>query len=263
MATAQLSGLRHLVLVDAKAPTSFFAYPGKPSYLVPDGCEVHVLAGETDDVRGAFDAVAGALGSNEDVPIQQEFRPDRPSGDLTAETVCAGLGAVLPEGAIVSDEANTSGVFALAFTAGAPRHDWLTLTGGAIGQGLPVASGAAVAAPDRPAIALQADGSALYTIQALWTQARESLDVTTILLNNRSYSILNLELNRLGAEASGPAARALLDLSRPDMDFVSIATGLGVPASRAENAEDFTRQLVRAIAEPGPHLIETVIPPLM
>jgi acetolactate synthase I/II/III large subunit len=263
MATAQLSGLRHLVLVDAKAPVAFFAYPGKPSYLVPDGCEVHVLAGAADDVRGALDAVADALGSNKDVPIQQVFRPDRPSGDLTAETVCAGLGAVLPDGAIVSDEANTSGVFALAYTAGAPRHDWLTLTGGAIGQGLPVATGAAIAAPNRPVIALQADGSALYTIQALWTQARESLDVTTILLNNRSYSILNLELSRINAEASNPAARALLDLSRPDMDFVSIATGLGVAASRAQSAEDFTRQLVRAIAEPGPHLIEAVIPPLM
>jgi acetolactate synthase-1/2/3 large subunit len=264
MATAQLSGLRHLVLVDAKAPVSFFGYPGKPSYLVPDGCEVHVLAGAADDVRGALDAVADALGSNkEDVPIQREFQLDRPSGDLTAETVCAGLGAVLPEGAIVSDEANTSGVFALAFTAGAPRHDWLTLTGGAIGQGLPVATGAAIAAPDRPVIALQADGSALYTIQALWTQARESLDVTTILLNNRSYSMLNLELSRVEGEAPNPAARALLELTRPDMDFVSIATGLGVPASRAESAEHFTRQLVRAIAEPGPHLIEAVIPPLV
>ena len=144
-------------------------------------------------------------------------------------------------------------------TAGAPRHDWLTLTGGAIGQGMPLAVGAAVACPDRKVVNLEADGSALYTLQALWTQARESLDVVTILLNNRSYAVLNMELNRVGAEP-GPKARSLLDLSQPDMDFVALATGLGVPATRATTADELSEQLARALAEPGPSLIEAMVP---
>ncbi len=167
---------------------------------------------------------------------------------------------MLPENAIVSDEAVTSGVTLAASTAGAPAHDWLTLTGGAIGQGLPVAVGAAVACPDRPVFALQADGSALYTIQSLWTMAREALDVTVVILNNRSYAILNMELARVGAKAAGPAAKAQLDLGRPDVDFVSIATGFGVPARRVDDAEQLVEALQNAAAEPGPHLIEAVIP---
>jgi acetolactate synthase-1/2/3 large subunit len=146
------------------------------------------------------------------------------------------------------------------FTAGAPRHSWLTLTGGAIGQGLAVATGAAVAAPDRKVISLESDGSALYTIQALWTQAREGLDVTTILYNNRSYAILNMELDRVGVEAAGPKAKDMLDLSRPDLDFTSIARGFGVDACRAETAEQFNAALERALAGPGPSLIEAMVP---
>ncbi|MEZ5207484.1 MAG: thiamine pyrophosphate-dependent enzyme [Acidimicrobiales bacterium] len=151
-------------------------------------------------------------------------------------------------------------MWAPMFTAGAPAHDWLCLTGGAIGQGLPVATGAAIACPDRPVICLESDGSSLYTIQSLWTMAREGLDVTTVLLNNRSYAVLNMELNRVGAEAGGPKAKEMLDLHRPDMDFVSIATGLGVPATRATTAEEFTTQLERAIATPGPALVEAIVP---
>src|SRR5690606_8357710 len=147
-------------------------------------------------------------------------------------------GSLRPEGAIVAAEGNTAALFAPAMTAGAPRHDWLCLTGGAIGQGLPVATGAAVACPDRKVIALQADGSAMYTLQALWTQAREGLDVVTIIFNNRSYAVLNMELDRVGAEAPGPHARDLLDLSRPDLDFVSLSQGLGVPATRATTADE-------------------------
>ncbi|HEX8804234.1 MAG TPA: thiamine pyrophosphate-dependent enzyme, partial [Acidimicrobiales bacterium] len=173
------------------------------------------------------------------------------------------VGALLPDGAIVSDEANTSGLFAPALTAGAPRHDWLCLTGGAIGQGMPVATGAAVACPDRRVVSLQADGSALYTIQALWTQAREGLDVTTLVFNNRSYAVLNMELSRVGAAAGGPKARDLLDLSRPDIDFTALATGLGVPATRATTAEELADQLARSLAEPGPSLVEAVVPPIM
>ncbi|MGA8460845.1 MAG: thiamine pyrophosphate-dependent enzyme, partial [Streptosporangiaceae bacterium] len=173
--------------------------------------------------------------------------------------VAAAVGALLPEGAIVSDEANTSGLWLPGATAGAPPHDWLTLTGGSIGQGLPVATGVAVACPGRPVLALEADGSAMYTLSALWTHAREGLDITTVIFNNRSYAILNMELNRVGAEPAGDAARNLLELSRPSLDFVALANGMGVPASRASTPGEFGAQLQQALAEPGPHLIEALI----
>jgi acetolactate synthase-1/2/3 large subunit len=165
----------------------------------------------------------------------------------------------LPENAIISDEANTSGLLLPAATAGSPPHDVLTLTGGAIGQGLPVAVGAAIAAPHRPVIALQADGSALYTISALWTMAREQLDITVVVLNNRAYAILQVELMRVGASAAGTTAQSLLDLSNPDIDFVAIAEGFGVPANRATTAEEFATQFSTAVAEPGPHLIDAML----
>jgi acetolactate synthase-1/2/3 large subunit len=263
-AALQLDGLRHLVLVDAKAPVSFFAYPGKPSYLVPDGCEVHVLAAGGDDVDGALAALVDAVGAAGDEPARQAAeRPDRPSGALTADSAGRAVGAVLPEGAILVDEGITSGLFAAAYTAGAPRHDVLCLTGGSIGIGLPLATGAAVAAPDRPVLCLEADGSALYTIQALWTMAREQLNVTTLLYNNRAYSILNMELNRVGADEPGPRARAMFDLAEPPLDFVALAQGFGVPAVRVDTAEDLTAALDRGLAEPGPHLVEAMVPPAL
>jgi acetolactate synthase-1/2/3 large subunit len=261
LASVQLAGLKHLILVDAKAPVSFFAYPGKKSYLVPDGCEVHELAAPSDDAIGTLEALAEALGATDaQVTRQEALRPERPTGELDADKVCQAIAAVLPEGAIVSDESQTSGVTLAAHTAGAPRHDLLALTGGAIGQGLPVAVGAAIACPDRPVIALEGDGSAMYTIQSLWTMAREELNVTAVVFNNRSYAILNIELERVGADRPGPAAKEQLDLHGPDLDFVSIARGLGVPAVRVDTGEDLVTQLERAIAEPGPHLIETVVP---
>ncbi len=176
------------------------------------------------------------------------------------ETLAAAIGATLPEGTIVVDEGNTAGLFVPGATAGAPRHDWLTLTGGAIGMGLPAGTGAAVAAPDRPVLCLQADGSAMYTLQALWTQAREQLNVTTLLLANRSYAILNLELQRVGADAGGPLSRRLLDLTDPDLDFVSLAQGMGVPAQRVESAEALTVAMEKSFGEPGPSLIEVALP---
>src|SRR5207253_2128896 len=171
--------------------------------LVPDGCDVSTLVDGHQDVAAALDALADAVdaGANS-IAVQGATRPQRPTGALTAEAVGQALGAVLPEDAIVSDEANTSGVFVNRPTAGAPPHDWLTLTGGAIGQGLPLAVGAAVASPDRPVIALEADGSALYTLQALWTMARENLNVTVVLFSNRLYAILRMELTRVGAASS-------------------------------------------------------------
>ncbi|HEX4081809.1 MAG TPA: acetolactate synthase large subunit, partial [Acidimicrobiales bacterium] len=268
LAVAQLIGLRHLVVVGARPPVSFFAYPDRPSDLVPDGCAVHVLADVGDDVPAALDALADVVGADAlragaSPPLAvPSSRPDRPAGALDAESLAAAIGAVLPDGAIVVDEANTGGLYVPGATAGCPRHDWLTLTGGAIGQGLPVATGAAVAAPDRPVLCLEADGSAMYTVQALWTQAREGLNVTTVVLANRSYAILNLELSRVGAGAGGPLAGRLLDLSRPDLDFVALATGLGVPAVRAATADELVTQLERSLAEPGPSLVEVVLPRL-
>jgi acetolactate synthase-1/2/3 large subunit len=251
--TAQLAGTRHLVLVGARAPVSFFAYPGKPSDLVPEGCTVHELP------PAALGALADLVAADAQPLLQDASRPPLPTGALNGETVAAALGALLPEGAVVIDEANTSGLWASGATVGAPRHDWLTLTGGAIGQGLPAATGAAVACPGRQVISLEADGSAMYTIQSLWTQVRESLDVTTVIFNNRSYAILNMELSRVGAEAAGPKALSMLDLSHPDLDFVALASGMGVDATRATTAEEFADALSRCFAAPGPHLIDAVL----
>ena len=260
-AEAQLRGARHLVLVDAARPASFFAYPGRPSDLVPDGCTVLELSAPDQDATAALSSLADALGAPpRPGRLTAAGRPDRPTGMLTAETLALAVGALLPERAIVVDEANTGGLFLPGATVGAPRHDWLTLTGGAIGQGLPVATGAAVAAPDRKVLCLEADGSAMYTIQSLWTQARESLDVTTVVLANRSYALLNLELERVGADGGGPRASAMLDLAGPELDFVALARGMGVPASRATTGEELFAQLERALGEPGPALIEARLP---
>jgi acetolactate synthase-1/2/3 large subunit len=260
MAERQLAGTRHLVLAGAPSPVSFFAYPDKAGDLVPDGCLVHRLAAPGEDVSRALEDLADAVGASSfEAAVQPSGRPDRPSGALNAAAVGAAVGALLPDGSIVCDEANTSGGFVLSATADAPRHDWLCLTGGAIGQGLPLATGAAVARPDRKVLCLEADGSAMYTLQALWTQAREGLDVTTVIFNNRSYAILAIELGRVGAAASGPRALDMFDLGRPPLDFVSLAAGMGVPASRATTAEEFSTQLERALAEPGPALVEAVI----
>ena len=176
--------------------------------------------------------------------------------------VASAIGALLPENAIVIDEAQTSGIFNQGATAGAPPHDWLTLTGGAIGIGVPLALGASIAAPDRPVLNLQADGSAMYTLQGWWSQAREGTNVTTVIYNNSSYAILRMELARVGADEPGPQALGMLDLARPDLDFVQLAQGMGVAAERAQTAEEFTEALERALANDGPNLIEAIVPPL-
>ncbi|HEX3749703.1 MAG TPA: acetolactate synthase large subunit [Streptosporangiaceae bacterium] len=274
MAAPQLAGTRHLILAGARAPVSFFAYPGQASSLVPDGCAVHVLADAGDDAAGALAAVAELVAATAKPELAPFGRPALGDGVLDAGTAAAVIGALLPEGAIVSDESNTSGLGLGSATAGAPPHDWLTVTGGAIGHGLPMAMGAAVACPDRPVIALESDGSAMYTISGLWTCARENLDVTVVLFSNRSYAILGLELERaVGADGMpgpggtagaagtpGAAARNLLDLSRPVLDFTAIASGMGVPARRANTAAEFADALSAALAEPGPHLIEAALP---
>jgi acetolactate synthase-1/2/3 large subunit len=262
-AQMQLDGLRHLVLVEAASPVSFFAYPEKASDLVPDGCEVHVLSGIGDDSAGALAALAELVAAGTPPPTTQPSRPERPTGELDARSLAAAVGAVLPEGAVVADEGNTTGLFIAGMTAGAPPHDWMCLTGGAIGYGMPLATGAAIASPGRKVLNLEADGSAMYTFQSLWTQVRHGLDITTVVLNNSSYAVLNMELDRVGASAGGDRAREMLDLTGPDLDFVNLAKSMGVAsATRATTAEEFTSQLEAALATEGPSLVEAVVPPL-
>jgi acetolactate synthase I/II/III large subunit len=261
-AAGQLAGLRALVLAGARAPVSFFAYPGLPSDLVPGGCAVTELAGPGQDAAATLEALAAEVRGDAPPPVAPPPLPSFETGPLTISSLAAVIAASLPESAVVVDEANTSGIALPRALAGAARHSLLTLTGGAIGQGLPVAAGAAVAAPDRPVLAVEADGSALYTIQALWTMARERLDVTTVLVNNAAYAILRLELARTNAGQAGPRAAAMFDLSGPVPGFTQISEGLGVPARRVTAAGELDEALRQAYAEPGPHLIEAVVPPL-
>jgi acetolactate synthase I/II/III large subunit len=267
VAVQQLAGTRHLVLAGARSPVSFFAYPGKASDLVPAGCHVHPLVPRDGAATAALEELADLLAPDTAPRVAPAARPGLPTGALTVESAAAVVGALLPEGAIVVDESVTSGLGLPATTAGAPRHDWLTLTGGSIGYGLPAATGAAVACPDRPVWCLQADGSAMYTISALWTHAREGLDVTTLVYNNSAYAILRMELLQTGAAArlagDGARARALFDLGDPDLDFVALAAGMGVPGERVTTAEELVAALRRAAAEPGPHLVEAMVPPLV
>lgn len=266
-AMAQLDGAQHLILAGARSPVAFFGYPGLPSDLVPAGCQVHTLT-QSGAATVALDLLADLVAPNTPAPTATARRSAPPTGALTAHSIAAAIGAMLPEHAIVVDESNTAGLSLAAATAGAPQHDWLSLTGGAIGYGLPAATGAAIAAPGRPVLCLEGDGSAMYTCSALWTQARENLDITTIVYNNAAYDILRLELLRVRAHtpnstgAPGPRAEALLDLDDPRLDFVALATGMGVAARRATTAEEFNAALADALAEPGPHLIDAHIPPL-
>ena len=269
MAEAQLAGVDQLILAGARSPVSFFAYPDRASDLVPPGCTVTVLAEPDQDTEAALETLADQVAAGTK-PVLVEAAPPPPAdpGPLNAISLANTIAASLPEHAIISDEANTSG-FALPMAlAAAPRHTLLTLTGGSIGQGIPAATGAAIAAPDRPVLSLEADGSALYTIQALWTQARERLDVTTVLINNAAYAILRMELARtrageMGAGQAGERAARMLDLSAPTPDFTQLSTGLGVPARRVTTAEELDRALREAYAEPGPHLIEALVPPVI
>lgn len=257
----QLADIKHLILVDAKDPVSFFAYPDKKSYLVPEGCNVHTLATPEQDTVGNLEQLAAALGASQAQPLlQKPKRPNRPVGKLTAEKVCKAVGHLMPQDTIIVDESITSGLMLNAMTEGAPAHDLITITGGAIGQGLPNAIGAAIACPERPVIALIGDGTAMYTNQALWTMARENLNVTSIIFNNASYSVLNIELERVGAESIGEKAKSQLDLNGPVINFAQLAQSMGVHGIRATTAEELNKALEYALHQPGPHLIEVMIP---
>jgi acetolactate synthase-1/2/3 large subunit len=259
-ALSALADARHLVLVGSKAPVAFFAYPDKPSELSPPDCEVHTLAMPEEDVVRALEALVEELEAHGSAaPLQaREIRP--PTGHtVTPGAAAAAVGVQLPEDAIVVEEALTAASAFISKTQGAAPHDYLQLTGGAIGIGLPLATGAAVARPDRQVLCLQADGSAMYTVQALWTQAREGLDITTVILDNQSYAILKGELANVGVGPTGRKADDMMELDRPALDWVSIARGMGVEAGRAATMEEFSRLLAAGLSSQGPYLIDLLL----
>lgn len=255
-----LQAYQHIILVDTKAPVSFFAYPGKASELTPADATAHTLSLPGEDTLPALQALVEAVDADTTAaPLVSLSRPDLPRGELNPGSIAQAVAALLPEQAIVVNEAATGGFAMPGLTATAPQHSWLELTGGAIGMGLPAATGAAIACPERPVLALQADGSAMYTVQALWTQAREQTNVTTVLFSNRKYAILQVEFMRVGAVNPGPKAMDMMELTRPDLDWVKMAESMGVEAVRVETAEAFTQALRAALANPGPNLIEAVL----
>jgi acetolactate synthase-1/2/3 large subunit len=248
-----------LVLAGAREPVAFFGYAGQPSRLTPESCALHTLATLDEDPVASLEALAGAL----DAPAGPVARaplslPGPCAGPLSPRAIAEVVSRLLPENAIVVDEAITSGLPCFLVTSTAPPHTWLSLTGGSLGLGLPCAAGAALACPDRKVIALQADGSAMYTLQALWTQVREGLDVVNLVFANRRYAILQIELARAGIAEPGPAARRMTQLEGPALDWTALASGMGLRASRATQAEELATALGRALAEPGPCLIEMV-----
>ncbi len=260
-ALATLQGTRQLVVAGAHTPVAFFAYPGKPSVLIPQDCRVTQFASVEEDLEHALEALASELNALGMPPahVSALQRPALPSGKVTPEGIAATLAALLPENAIVTDESISTGRNFGAAMAGAAPHDWLSIMGGAIGWGLPMAAGAAVAAPERKVVALEGDGSGMYTVQALWTMAREDLDVTVVILANRAYQILRGELHAMGAGTPGERARDMLTLDRPNLDWVALARGHGVEGSRAVTLDELGSQLKRAFSRRGPYLIELVI----
>ncbi|CAH2604508.1 putative acetolactate synthase large subunit IlvX [Rhodovastum atsumiense] len=260
LATQALAGIRHVILVGALSPpVGFFAYPGKPGVVTPSDATVHVLARPEQDLAGALAALADALDAPAAPPAPHRAQVEPAGGPVTADALARSLTALLPEQAIIIDESVSFGRSIFGATAQAAPHDWLALAGGAIGEGIPLATGAAVASPGRRVVTLQADGSAMYTIQGLWTQARENLDVTTIILANRKYAILLGELANVGANP-GRTALDMMDLSRPDLDFVKIAAGMGVAGARAETMEQFNDLFAQTLSRRGPFVIELAIP---
>jgi acetolactate synthase-1/2/3 large subunit len=260
-ATAVLEQASILILAGAREPVSFFGYPGLRSELAPEGMPIVTLADPAHEAADALARLADLLGAPRD-PGAAAGAPAPalpPDGPLTPESFAQVIATVQPEGAIVIDESVTLSPFYFAASRGAARHSYLALTGGAIGQGLPCAAGAAVACPDRPVIAVQADGSGMYTAQALWTHAREGLDVTTLICSNRRYAVLHEELARAGVKDLEPHARALTSLDDPPLDWLSLSRSMGVPATRATTTRELATALGDALGEAGPHLVEMAL----
>jgi len=255
-----LKDFKNIVLVEANDPVAFFAYPNKPSMLKPQGCEVHRMTSGAENSVAALEALASALGAKpENRQPQKMVEIARPTGALTYASIAQALAMAIPENAIVVDESITTGRGFFPPTAAAAPHDWLQNMGGSIGFSTPVATGAAVACPDRKVICMVGDGSAMYTLQSLWTQAREGLNVVTIVFANRIYQILRGEFDGVGAGEPGQRALDMLKIDRPTIDFVSLARGMGVPGRAVDNADDLNKALAEAIAEPGPRLIEVLM----
>ena len=260
IALKQLGTVKHIILVGTRTPVAFFAYPNKPSILIPEGCQTHELASIDDNHLAALDALVDELDAHRVQPrLQEPSRPDLMTGALDSKAIAAALGHYMPENAIIADESVSSGRGFMPFTQGAVPHDWLALTGGSIGLGMPYATGAAIACPDRKVICTEGDGSGMYTLQALWTQAREGCDVVNIIFNNGCYAILKGELANVGARNPGRKALDMLEINRPDLDWGALAKGMGVQATRATTADEFNDQFARAVASPGPHLIEAMM----
>jgi acetolactate synthase-1/2/3 large subunit len=251
----------NLVLIGAREPVAFFAYPDKPSLLMPKDARSTKLAGLEDDMRAALEALAIELGAIDTPPagVAAPRRPALPTGAITPASIASILGAMLPENAIVVDESVTTGREFFPETAGAPPHDWINNRGGSIGYGMPVAIGAAIACPDRKVIALEGDGSAMYTVQSLWTMAREGLPITTLIFANGTYNILRGELTNVGVGNPGPRAVDMLSIGRPSIDWVSLARGMGAEGSRVETCEQLVKALNAGLRSMGPYLIEVAL----
>jgi acetolactate synthase-1/2/3 large subunit len=257
LAVEQLKPFRQIILVGAPVPVSYFAYPGKDGVLAPPECDIHVLVRPGEDYVGALAALAAALS----LPVGESResageRPILPNGNITLPGLAAVVGALLPEGVVVVDESMTSGRGMMAATQAAPPHDWLANTGGSIGIAMPLAVGAAVASPGRRILCLSADGSGMYTPQALWTMARESLKITTVIFANRDYSVLKREFSGLGVGTPGPRALDLFEIGRPDLDWVLLSRAMGVPATSVSSLDDFAKKLREGFEAEGPSLIE-------
>lgn len=256
-----LAPYKRIVLVGARAPIGFFAYPGKPAVLTADGAEIIHLAHTGSDLAAALVALCDGAGASATPPahVAKAAVPDKPKGGLTPDNIADLLGRAIPEGAVVVDESVTTGRSFFPATQGAPKHVWLNNCGGSIGYGLPVAIGAAIAAPKAKVMALTGDGSAMYTLQALWTMARENLDVTVVIFANRSYRILRGELTNVGVGNPGPRAIDMLSLDRPNLDWVQMARGMGVEGVAVTDCDGLEAALADGLAMSGPYLIEAVM----
>ncbi len=258
LAIEALKGFDHIICVSARQPTGFFAYPGLPSLHAPAHATITILCDPGQDAHEALDALANDIGAPKAAVFDSGKRPGIPKGAPSSEGFGQMLAAVMPEQAIIADEAISFGGGFFAASHAAPAHDWMMIVGGAIGFGMPCATGAALAGQGRRVINLQADGSAMYTLQSLWTQARERLPVTTVILSNRKYQILISEYASVGANP-GPTAMNMLDLGNPDLDFVKLANGMGVEAAKATTLEGCAALMQDSFKQDGPFLIELEI----